>query len=500
MKRKIFSSVIAAFAVMLQLAAQTPARAQFNATVGKVDVGGEMLYYQDNQPVARIINETLPAVLQTVFANEPFAPTANQAIASVIRLLNVGAFKAFAHSSSQIAPDTFVYKAFTLTDMGAESILIEPGLANRPCGVAALPANTRLAFKTRVNFGHIFDMVYAELKAASDPQFKEIAATVEQLKQSGIDIRQMCASVEGDVELLVTGTTLADAGIKVVVPDKNGSLSLILKQMIPPANGDVVARVPSPIGEIIVLYKDGKITATNQAKLLEAPAATIASAKGYQKLLKLIPDNGIGYLVIDIPGDVIAQVREVVAETPFTEVFDMLVKPVRLVSVFQVKSNGFYTVAVSNFSFYRAAQSIQAGAPALILLPALGAARERGRSVMRINAMKQIGTAVFMYANDHNDQLPVSLNQLDDYLGDQNEFFEGVIYFGSQRKLSQISTPSRLPLAVNLSGDQAVVLLADGHVESIPADNDNIVETLTENYSLDSDTAAFISKKINQQF
>ncbi len=504
MKRKFFCAAIAVFALTFILSAGDPARAKFNATVSQVDTGGEMLYYQDNQPAARFFNNTLPAIFRLIFADEPFEATANNAVASVVRLINAGAFQAFAHSSIQVAPETFVYKGFTLTDMKAKSIFIDPSLANHPLNLTALPADTRLAFKCKVNFGHVFDMVYAELKASSDPKFQEIAAAIEQFKQAGFDIRQMCASVDGDIEILVTGTTLADAGIRVSIPDKNGSISLILKRMIPPADGDIVARIPSPIGEIIVLYQDGKITASNQSRLLKAPEATLAQSDGFQKLFKYVPDNGFGYFLLDIPNEVITQVRAAMDEE-FQPIFDLLVKPCQLVSVFQVKNNGFYTVAASDFSFFQLAQSIQVGAiitPALIALPALNSARERARSVQCQNNMRQIGTAILMYSNDHNDQLPARLDQLKDYLSNQDELFEcGIIYFGSPLKVSQVRNPGTLPIAVCpiADSDSAVVLMLDGHIENLYVGENNIIDALTENYSLDQETAAYISQKLNEQ-
>ena len=45
-----------------------------------------------------------------------------------------------------------------------------------------------------------------------------------------------------------------------------------------------------------------------------------------------------------------------------------------------------------------------------MLLPALNAAREKGRSTACINKLKQIGLAVFMYGNDNKDHVPSQNN------------------------------------------------------------------------------------------
>ena len=44
---------------------------------------------------------------------------------------------------------------------------------------------------------------------------------------------------------------------------------------------------------------------------------------------------------------------------------------------------------------------------AAMLLPALSKAREKARSISCVNKLKQIGMADLLYANDHNDTLPV---------------------------------------------------------------------------------------------
>jgi len=47
------------------------------------------------------------------------------------------------------------------------------------------------------------------------------------------------------------------------------------------------------------------------------------------------------------------------------------------------------------------------GILAAMLLPALNTARERARSALCVTNLRQIGTAITMYADDHDDYYPL---------------------------------------------------------------------------------------------
>jgi ribosomal protein L40E len=52
-----------------------------------------------------------------------------------------------------------------------------------------------------------------------------------------------------------------------------------------------------------------------------------------------------------------------------------------------------------------------------MLLPALARAKEKAQEIVCVNNLKQIGTAVRVWANDHNDTLPQNFMQVTNYLG-----------------------------------------------------------------------------------
>ncbi len=59
-----------------------------------------------------------------------------------------------------------------------------------------------------------------------------------------------------------------------------------------------------------------------------------------------------------------------------------------------------------------------------MLFPALQGMREQGRKAKCVNNLKQIGTALHMYASEHNERFPQTLQELVDggYIDDINVF------------------------------------------------------------------------------
>ena len=58
-----------------------------------------------------------------------------------------------------------------------------------------------------------------------------------------------------------------------------------------------------------------------------------------------------------------------------------------------------------------------------LLLPAVAGMRERGRRTTCANNLRQIGTAIHMYASDYNESLPTTTGGLyPDYIDDENVF------------------------------------------------------------------------------
>ncbi len=105
-----------------------------------------------------------------------------------------------------------------------------------------------------------------------------------------------------------------------------------------------------------------------------------------------------------------------------------------------------------------------------MLLPALGKARARARSVSNMSDLKQIGLAAMTFHMDH-DRLPKDLSELEpDYLG--AGFIDGVSEVIHYCPVEGVDIPADRPLAysrVAQGRDGLNILFGDGHVAFHPA-------------------------------
>ena len=92
--------------------------------------------------------------------------------------------------------------------------------------------------------------------------------------------------------------------------------------------------------------------------------------------------------------------------------------------------------------------------------------------------LKQVGLAVIMYADDNDDHLPASLDDVQEYVYSSDVFCcpsdesgRSYVYVGGDSiVLDNLDNPSRTPIAFDFPGNHSGkvnVLWADGHVETV---------------------------------
>ncbi|HPC96692.1 MAG TPA: DUF3352 domain-containing protein [Sedimentisphaerales bacterium] len=114
-----------------------------------------------------------------------------------------------------------------------------------------------------------------------------------------------------------------------------------------------------------------------------------------------------------------------------------------------------------------------------VIMPALGRAREKARQVSSMNDLKQMGLALFMYAQEHDGRFSDELEDIRPYLGSPRVFesprkpddFDGpsYIYIAGQ---TTTMPPGNILVYENpeFCDDTINVLFLDGHVEAMSSE------------------------------
>ncbi|MBE6356425.1 MAG: hypothetical protein E7058_04850 [Lentisphaerae bacterium] len=359
MKKHFLLSAFAACGLSLSAfaAPASVVKANFASAAKEVDLGGEYFAYGDLTYTHDIINKKLPAVINKVAKSNSDAAIISAAVDSILRLINVKAFKAVAYSSIESAPGIYTAKGFLLADMRENSILLDNTAQNTAIDWGSLPADTRLAYKGHVNLARVWQMIYREAKFNRNPQIRQLTGKMEnEIASQGVDIHSIMAAVNGDVEILVTGTTFQDAAIKIVVPDQNGLVAEQLQKFLPPVRNN---QTMLPIGNtgffVTVVFADGKVIATTNPKLLKRPVYSLADNAAFRAYTTQLPQQASEYLVFDIPQEMLDLGRALAMQQggeKAAAIFDHL-QPVSAVAAAETKHNGIKSTIISNFSFYQ---------------------------------------------------------------------------------------------------------------------------------------------------
>ena len=479
------------------------AQENFTKATKYIEPNGECYVYSNLIGVETFVNKYVPAAVRILTQNDPqTSAIAVPAVNAVKNLLNVSAFKAVAYSSVEAEKGIYIDKSFILFDREAKSIFIDPKPVNAPLNLMALPADTRIAMKFNLNLAHAWALIKKEI--AATPWNAQLA----QFTQNP-DLNLVLNNFHGDIELLVTGTSLETLAFKAVITDKGNHIAATVRKFV----GDMVKNntieIPLPENfKITVKLTPGKIIAVSSPKLMLPPKKTIASKPLYQKYAKYLPKNGTGYVVIDIPQEVIDLVKAQFKDSrEALQLIDLLLKPVSVACVATAEKDGAYSIAAANISFAQIAQVYQSGGSFVpvtlgMMLPALHSARDRARTVSCVSNLKQLGTAILMYAMDNDDFLPADLKAIVKGAYLEPKVLENLVYVGpyEKTKISQIKKPSQYVIVVcKLNAHHNTktlnILFIDGHVESHKITQDPI-EFMRERFNLSEKDVERITKRL----
>ena len=503
LKRKILTVLLSG----LMLPFVCPANSDkelFTATTKYVDTHGETLLYTNTKGIADLVNRKIPAVVR-IFTKKDAAldKPVSAAVRSVIKLINISAFKAVASSSVNTGNGIYIQKSFLTVDLKAESIFIDPALTNKTITWTNLPADTRLAFKGEINIAHAWALIKKEVNQ-NHPLYEIIKAA------SGIPgLESILSNIHGEIEFLATGTSLDNAACKLVLPDNKDVIkNFVKKEFKKEFKNDTIEIPVSDKLNITVLFKNQQVIAYTSPKLLFRAKKTLGSLPQYQKYAKLLPAKGAGYLILDIPQEVYDNIKAISKGIPeIGELMDIFLKPISIAAVTSVEKDGYLTVCAANFSFAQVQQATQflsmVSIPAAMLLPALNNARKRARAVGCLNNLKQLGLGILMYSEDHEDYLPLSDKEIVKQAYLTPEVMKNIIYAGpyTKTKVTQIKRPSQYIIGFcnrSMHPDTLNVLYLDGHVETHHIGAMNTVEFLKSKYNLNETDTRRIEQRIKE--
>ena len=499
----VFSVVLCGLMLPALCSAVTD-KEKFQTTTKYVDFNGESLTYSNTRGIEILLNEKLPQAVSIITKKYPANDQKiNALLRSIIKLANVSAFQAYAVSSVDNGNGTYTAKQFLMLDKNAKSIFIDPAAVNKPLDWLSLPADTRLAVKGNINFGNAWSLIKKEINS-THPIYRETAIVFQNPMVS-----EIFENLNGDFELLLTGTTVDHLGFKVVLPDPSGKISALVKQNLGHMvkNGKIEIPV-NPKLNISILFSKGKIVAVSSPELLAPQGKKLGSQPLYQKYAKILPKNGTGYAVFDLPQEFLTDLEQKLKLMPeIRDLIKVFLKPVSAVSVSTAEKDGCLTVSASNFSFAQVQQMSAVLGPfagsASSLLPALVKARERARVTNCLNHLKQLGLGVHMYAADHDDKLPADLKAIVKQAYIQPAVLKNLIYVGpyNTTRLNQIKTPSRYVIAVCNRLDHKgnlCVLYLDGHVETHKPGALSTADYLKKTYQLNQEDYNRIVKRLSE--
>lgn len=483
------------------------AKEKFTTTTKYVDANGEAFTYSDTRGIEDLINNKIPATIR-VFTSDTkdVDMIAEAVIKSSLKLINTKAFQAYAASSIENEKGFYTSKYFILLDKKEKSIFINPTAKNKPLTWQDLPADTRLAFKGECNLAYAWDLFKKEFNK-DHVLYQPMKPFLEMP-----ELNEILCNFNGDIEILVTGTSLKNWGFKIVIPDAKGKIAALIKKEFKDKSKFKDNKIEFPVSDelkITVLLQNEQIIAYTNPAFLQPAKKTLRSLPRYQKYAKILPKNGDAYVIVDVPQEAIDILKDMFdGNTAICKLVDIYLRPFSFVSAETVEKDGVLVTVASDFSFAQLNQSMGSTAAflpvtAAMLLPALNSARTKARTINCVNNLKQLGLAVIMYSGDHNDFLPSDMKEIVKQAYIKPQVLENLIYVGpyEKTKISSIKNPSKYVIAVcNRTNhvNSLNVLFADGHVESFPNVTGSTEDFLKQKLNLDQAAYNRIAKRLSE--
>ena len=309
----------------------------FAESIKHVDMGGEMLYYNNLSGLSEVVNVLLPELIKSGNIPDKEAQLYAQ---FVLNLLDIGSLRSVAGSSLKHDDGVYISKNVLLFAPDSKSLLCTPDGVNKVLNWRAVPAETVFACGGMVDLPALWQKV-----CAVQPE-KFLGENAAILREAGAFI----SGVKGYAEILVAFQADGDIGFKILLPDATGSLSALLKSHFPAAPGKNVAPMPFLRSGAQLIYGQGSIVLISSEAMLQAPAKTLGTVPAFAAFGKHLDAAGTGYCVV--------QLNDAMAAAANFMLSAEVLKPFNLLAVERALPDGRVVTIASDFSIQQAQWSI----------------------------------------------------------------------------------------------------------------------------------------------
>lgn len=355
LKKFATSAVLSAALAAIPAFAESASERMYHHTVSQVDTHGTYFCYMASSKNSNAVIKKQQKKLASKDAQLKL-------VFKVINLLtDDDAVKAQASSSISRADGVHVFKHFSYFGQG----VVQPGswgLFDRNAVKVnwdALPSDTILALSVRLKPGNFIRNFHSQL--LKDRSSRALAIKIELLKKSGLDLVQLLSAVDGEIFLLVKGSTPADFGVKLVIPDRANRIAGQLKMLLPPAQNNV-AMIPLPPPETLphfklqLHYQDQRLVFVSDAGMLNPAPGMLSSKLPLRRYLQYLPGNAASYALVNLnaakrklAGEIILPLLDEKARKDAATFLDAI-PHLELATAGRFVNHGFSSTAVSNIS------------------------------------------------------------------------------------------------------------------------------------------------------
>ena len=409
----------------------------FAETIKNVDTGGKMLQFYNTQQLASQVKQILEVLIKIGELNSQNmnpAEKANmemgiQVFNQLIDASGIDCFKSYAISEKLDKDGMYLTKTFAYTTNNPHGLLFKIVGENTPFKrLNNIPKDCNIAIGAHINTLKIYKALKEESAKSENAQITTLPMMIEQVfnQKTGKYLIDILKSASGEYQFLLQAD-LVKANKKapiasepivkmtLIIPNEDNVLGNFLAEMLDEAlktdkqifknkEGEYSlikdATVPKWINPKLKIMKDIIIFTTDAkfaSKCINNKDASYAS-KILEDLNVDKQNGGLSYTILDLNKNLINKVKKLIPP-PIAQQFNVelgKLNELKLYSLDYRLKNGFKSVMKCNFELNQfqtlaGMNSItNASIAAGMLLPALGAAREKARIIQETKKLQKI--------------------------------------------------------------------------------------------------------------